>query len=47
MHIYSAAKLFGDFGLPTIKIALHWWGDSKFSAQFTVKNVNCFSDIFH
>jgi hypothetical protein len=20
---------------------LHWWGDSNFSAQFMVKNVNC------
>jgi hypothetical protein len=25
----------------------HWLGDSNFSAQFTVKNVDCFSDIFH
>jgi hypothetical protein len=25
----------------------HWLGDSSFSAQFTVKNVVCFSDIFH
>jgi hypothetical protein len=24
----------------------HWLGDSSFSAQFTVKNVVCFSDIF-
>jgi hypothetical protein len=24
----------------------HWLGDSNFSAQFTVKNVDCFSDIF-
>jgi hypothetical protein len=24
----------------------HWLGDSNFSAQFMVKNVICFSDIF-
>jgi hypothetical protein len=28
-------------------ICLHWLGDSRFSAQFMVKNVVCFSDIFH
>jgi hypothetical protein len=26
--------------------ARHWLGDANFSAQFTVKNVVCFSDIF-
>jgi hypothetical protein len=41
--------------LPKIKDAFpkmkdgpsHWLGDSSFSAQFTVKNVIFFSDIFH
>jgi hypothetical protein len=30
-----------------ILLVLHWLGDSRFSAQFMVKNVVCFSDIFH
>jgi hypothetical protein len=25
----------------------HWLGDPSFPAQFMVKNVVCFSDIFH
>jgi hypothetical protein len=28
-------------------IETHWLGDSRFSAQFMVKNAVCFSDIFH
>jgi hypothetical protein len=35
------------WGTGQICILRHWLADSKYSAQFTVKNVVCFLNIFH
>ncbi|KAJ7784230.1 hypothetical protein B0H16DRAFT_1296471 [Mycena metata] len=47
LKTYQAfASVFDVFERNSETLATHWLGDSNFSAQFTVKNVVGFSDIF-
>jgi hypothetical protein len=45
-EVEAVEDIFSTLPLRQFHAKPHWLGDPKFSAQFTVKNVVCFLDIF-